>query len=162
MTTVVDASVVVDWVAADTALTLPAQRLLRSWTESEEALIGPRLLFEECLNALLTGVRRGRWSTVDADRSATLLSRLPIRIVDLESDRSRAWELARRYDNCPLYDMLYVAVAERHGEQLVTADERLLTRLAHLGWVVAPNTVLDALAKADEVPPDDPGEDDAG
>jgi predicted nucleic acid-binding protein len=31
--------------------------------------------------------------------------------------------------------MVYVALAERLGTELVTADERLRARLAHLDWV---------------------------
>jgi predicted nucleic acid-binding protein len=31
--------------------------------------------------------------------------------------------------------MVYVALAERLGTELFTADERLRARLAHLGWV---------------------------
>jgi predicted nucleic acid-binding protein len=52
-----------------------------------------------------------------------------------DRDHSRAFELARRYDNWPVYDMLYVAVAERAATELVTADRKLQARLAHLGWV---------------------------
>ena len=133
---VVDASVVVDWVAPGVRRDLPAQRLLRRWATTEPALAAPRLLFEEVLNALLTGVRRKRWTGADADRAAVLLARLPVRPVDETRDRERAWELARRYDNWPVYDMLYVAVAERLGEPLVTADDRLRLRLRHLGWVL--------------------------
>lgn len=133
---VVDASVVVDWVAPGAMIDVPATRLLRQWVASGEELGAPRLLFEETLNALLTGVRRGRWASVDADRAATLLDRLPLRRVDTDEDRRRAWELARQYDNWPIYDMVYVAVAERLDAPLVTADARLAARLRHLGWVV--------------------------
>jgi hypothetical protein len=50
--------------------------------------------------------------------------------------------LARRYDNWPVYDMLYVAVAERASTEFVTADRKLQACLAHLGWVrlVGPDT----------------------
>jgi predicted nucleic acid-binding protein len=60
---------------------------------------------------------------------------MPVRRVDDGRDCSRAFELARRYDNWPVYDMVYVAVAERFGHELITADEKLQARLAHLGWV---------------------------
>src|SRR5438445_645163 len=50
----------------------------------------------------------------------------------------RAWELSRRYDNHPVYDMLYAATAEAAGMVLITADETLLERLGNLGWVRRP------------------------
>jgi predicted nucleic acid-binding protein len=51
----------------------------------------------------------------------------------------RAWELSRRYDNHPIYDMIYVAVAERAHGTLVTADSNLRQRLANFAWIVAPD-----------------------
>lgn len=103
--TVVDASVVVDWVA------------------------------------LLTGLRRRRWSGAEADAAYVRLRSLPVRIVDDERDLDRAWDLARRYDDHPIYDMVYVAVAERRGAVLVTADEGLRRRSSTLAWVVGPDTI---------------------
>ncbi len=55
--------------------------------------------------------------------------------MDDSRDGSRAFELARRYDNWPVHDMVYVALAERVGHEFVTADEKLQARLARLGWV---------------------------
>ena len=51
---------------------------------------------------------------------------------------THAFELARRYENWPVCDMVCVAVAERAGTEFVTADTRLRARLAHLGWVKLP------------------------
>jgi predicted nucleic acid-binding protein len=68
-------------------------------------------------------------------RAVAWLRRLPVRIADIPADRERAFELARRYDNWPVYGMLYVALAERLGTEYYTADERLRSRLAHLPWV---------------------------
>ena len=56
-------------------------------------------------------------------------------------DLDRAWDLARRYDDHPIYDMVYVAVAERRGAVLVTADEGLRRRLSTLAWVVGPDPI---------------------
>jgi len=53
-------------------------------------------------------------------------------------DHAHAFELARRYEDWPVYDMVYVAIAERAGTEFVTADTRLRARLAHLGWVKLP------------------------
>jgi predicted nucleic acid-binding protein len=135
---VVDASVVIDWVAPDTDPAGPAHRLLARLAERGEAVLAPRLLQEEVGNALLTGVRRGRWDGAAADRSFVLLRRLPVRLVDTPDDLDRAWDLARRYDEHPVYDMVYVALAERLDEELITADKRLRLRLASLGFVRGP------------------------
>lgn len=134
--TVVDASVVVDWVAPDVDSSGPAGRLLDRLVATEAVLVAPRLLHEEVANALLTGVRRQRWDGLAADRAYELLSRLPVQSVDDLRDRHRAWELSRRYDEHPLYDMVYVAVAERLGDQLVTQDARLRERVTMLDFVV--------------------------
>jgi predicted nucleic acid-binding protein len=132
---VVDASVVVDLLAPDVAPDSPIRGMFARWANNDAELLAPGLLWLETANALLTGVRRGRWSGAQADGAAALLDRMPVRRVDDGRDRSRAFELARRYDNWPVYDMVYVAVAERVGHEFVTADEKLQARLAHLGWV---------------------------
>jgi predicted nucleic acid-binding protein len=132
---VVDASVVVDLIAPDVGPDSAAQALFASWASNDTEVLAPGLLWLETANALLTGIRRGRWSGADADGAAALLDRLPVRRVAEDRDHSRAFELARRYDNWPVYDMLYVAVAERTGTEFVTADQKLHSRLAHLGWI---------------------------
>jgi len=65
------------------------------------------------------------------------LRRLPVRLVDACGDLDRAWELSRRYDHHPVYDMGYVALAECLGRRLVTADGHLQRRLAMLAFVVS-------------------------
>jgi len=139
---VVDASVVVDWVAPDADASLPSVAALARLAESEAELVAPRLLLEEVSNALLTGVRRKRWSGAAADRAQLLLRDLPVQLVDGPRDLQRAWDLARRYDDHPIYDMLYVAVAERRGIELVTADRALRERLVGLDWLVAPEQLI--------------------
>ena len=130
---VVDASVVVDLIAPDVGPDSPARALFAGWARSGADLLAPGQLWLETANALLTGIRRGRWSGADADSAAVLLHRLPVRRV--AEDHAQAFELARRYENWPVYDMVYVAIAERAGTEFVTADARLRARLAHLGWV---------------------------
>jgi len=46
------------------------------------------------------------------------------------------------YDNHPLYDMLYVALAERRATQLITGDSRLREALRGLDWLVTPSQLL--------------------
>jgi predicted nucleic acid-binding protein len=139
---VVDASVVVDWVAPDRRPDLPAVRALALLANREADLIAPRLLVEEVSNALLAGVRRRRWSGTKADGAWALLRRLPVRLIDEPRDLDRAWDLARRYDNHPIYDLLYLALAERRGTELVTADSALRRRLIGLERIVSPEDLL--------------------
>lgn len=139
---VVDASVVVDWVAPDADPELPAVAVLERLVADDAELLAPRLLMEEVSNALLTGVRRGRWSGAEADTAHGLFRELPVRLVDEPRDLERAWNLARRYDNHPIYDLVYVALAERRGVQLLTADSALRVRLAELGWLVSAEEFL--------------------
>lgn len=139
---VVDASVVVDWVAPDADPELPALAVLARFAADDVELFAPRLMVEEVSNALLTGVRRRRWSGAAADTAHTLLRDLPVRLVDEPRDLARAWDLARRYDNHPIFELLYVALAERRRTQLVTADVRLRQRLVGLDWLVTPAELL--------------------
>lgn len=139
---VVDASIVVDWVAPDADPELPAVAALARLAADDVELVAPRLLLEEVSNALLTGVRRGRWSGSAADAAHALLRELPVRLVDEPRDLERAWDLARRYDNHPIYDLLYVALAERHRTQLITADSTLRRTLSGLDWLVPPEQLL--------------------
>ncbi len=139
---VVDASIVVDWVAPDVDPGMPAGVLLVQLAADNVDLLAPRLLMEEVSNALLTGIRRGRWSGQAADGARRLLRQLPVRLADEPRDLDRAWDLARRHDAHPIYDMLYVALAERRRTQLITADAALRQLLGDLDWVVAPEAVL--------------------
>ena len=136
---VVDASIVVDWVAPEVDPTGPAGRLLTRLAKNEAPLLAPRLLFEETANALVSGIRRRRWTGAQADTAFLLLRQLPVRVVDQPSDLDRAWELSRRFDEHPVYDLIYVAVAERLREQLITADAVLRARLVSMPFVVAPD-----------------------
>jgi predicted nucleic acid-binding protein len=131
---VVDASVVVDWVAPDVDPEGPPLTLLRQWAAEPATVVAPRLVMEEVANALLTGVRRGRWTGAEADRAFDHLEALPIELLDRPEDLSRAWDLSRRYDEHPVYDMVYLALAQRLNEQFFTADLRLVERV-RLSWV---------------------------
>jgi predicted nucleic acid-binding protein len=132
---VVDASVVVDLLDPQTPVGAPARTLLDKLVASGADVVAPTLLWLEVSNVLLTGIRRGRWDAATADVTFALSARLPVRSDDTRADRERAFELARRYDNWPVFDLLYVALAERLGTEFYTADSRLRARLANLPWV---------------------------
>ena len=107
---VVDASVVVDWVAPGTDPRGPAGRFLTRLTKEALPVLAPRLLLEETANALITGIRRGRWSGAEADTAYALLGRLPVQVVDQPLDLGRVWELSRRFDEHPIYDLSLIHI----------------------------------------------------
>lgn len=131
---VVDACVVADYIAPVPEAS-PAREFFVDEAKAGDPLVAPGLMWVEVRNVLLTGVRRRRWTGAEADTAAANLANLPMQRLDSPADLARAYELARRYDNCPAYDMVYVALAERLGAQLYTTDLKLSKRLAHLGWV---------------------------
>jgi predicted nucleic acid-binding protein len=131
---VIDACVVVDYIAPGEQ-PLSAREFFANAIKPGDSLVAPGLLWLEARNVLLTGVRRRLWTGAEADEAVANLVNLPVQRLDSPADEARAYELARRYDNCPAYDMVYVALAERLGSQLYTTDIKLSKRLAHLGWV---------------------------
>lgn len=139
---VVDASVVVDWVAPGVDPGLPSISLLAHLAAEGLEVLAPRLPMEEVSNALLTGVRRGRWSGAAADAARALLRDLPVQLADEPRDLDRACDLARRFDNHPVYDMVYVALAQRREVRLVTADAALRAALIGIDWVVPPGLAM--------------------
>jgi len=70
---VVDASVAIDWVAPGVDPSLPSIAVLDRLADQGDDLIAPRLFAEEVANALLTGIRLGRWSGAAADGGYEML-----------------------------------------------------------------------------------------
>lgn len=121
MTIVVDASVVTKWVlnedGSDRANAL----------RNEDGLIAPSLVASEVGNALWKAVGRG--DLVQADAIAALRSVLrPFSLLVPNEDLSvRALEFAIDLAH-PIYDCFYLALAEREGVTLVSADAPLVAK----------------------------------
>lgn len=139
---VVDASVAFEWISPDAYDAHPAVKALDALIAAEEELVAPGLLLLEISNGLLTGVRSGRWSGPQADDARDVARGIPVRIDDDSRDVERAWEVARRSDNHPVYDMVYAAMAERNGTRLLTSDRRLIRALDRTGLALRPEEVI--------------------
>jgi hypothetical protein len=143
---VVDANLIVDLVAPGVPVGGAAERLVERLVAGA-AVLGPALVLLQSSNALLTGIRRGRWDGAAADTAFAQLAQIPIAVADGPDDWQRAFELARRYDNWPVYDMVYVGRALRRqasgpGERLERisqdlSDQRERGALRGLGSAVA-------------------------
>jgi predicted nucleic acid-binding protein len=120
---VIDASVAVKWVVEETGT--PEALALRRETN----LIAPELLVAECANILWKKVQRSQLSKEEALLAARLLQGAEIELLPTRSLLGAATELAIELDH-PAYDCIYLALAIANDCQFVTADERLLRKLA--------------------------------
>jgi predicted nucleic acid-binding protein len=119
---VIDASVAVKWVlaedAADRAAALRAQ---------PDELIAPTLIAAEIGSAMRKRVVARLLSLPEALRAARTATALLNRLVPDPELTQRALELAIELRH-PIYDCIYLALAEREKCALVTADQDLLAK----------------------------------
>ena len=128
MTLVVDASVALKWFVEEPG-SAPARGLLAG----EEPLIAPDLLVAEVFNAAWRLLRSGEIAARQHDVIVARLADIFAELVPLVPIASLAASIGRTLDH-PIYDCLYIALAERAGSRMVTADRRLLVRVTDTRW----------------------------
>ncbi len=133
---VFDASVVVDALV----VTGPAGDLARNEMRGLGELQVPAIFTAEVTSALRGLVRREALSPIRAGAAMTALLTLRTTSYPFEPFARRVWDLR---DSLTVYDAWYVALAERLGTELVTADQRLATApgprcpVRHLAYTAA-------------------------
>ncbi len=120
---VVDASVASKWVVEETYSAKAA--LLLDW----DSCHAPDHWLAEAANVLWSKVFRRDLAAADAEERIAALMRAPIVTVPIATLLPRAYAISVARE-VPIYDSLYVALAERHDIPLVTADERLIRKLS--------------------------------
>ena len=120
MTRVVDASVALKWFAQEEG-TDRALALL----EREEPIVAPDLILAEVCNAAWKSLRRRELSPLQFEGIVNDVARPFARLVPLDQLIRSAAALTRQLDH-PIYDCLYLALAEAEGVPLITADRRLV------------------------------------
>ena len=121
MSIVVDASIVVSLIAEESVSAAARASVAR------ESLIAPELVLGETADVLWRKVRLRMMTAEQARRAGAGLRMLFTELAPLAGLTLAALDLALRRDH-PVYDCLYVALAQREGVPLLTADRRLAER----------------------------------
>ncbi len=124
MTLVIDASVALKWYLIEDGADQARQILADG-----DTLAAPELVVAEVCNAAWLAGRRGEISAAQQGRIAQDITHVFDRLERLVPYASRAAAIACELDH-PVYDCFYLAVSEALDAPLVTADGRLLARVA--------------------------------
>ena len=128
MTLVIDASVALKWFVQEDGSDRAAALL-----ETAELLIAPELIIAEVCNAGWKAVRNG---TAVPNQLEIAAARLPLvldELVPMAELAVAATAAAMTLDH-PVYDCFYLALAEQYDVRLVTADRKLLRKVARTSW----------------------------
>ena len=128
MMLVVDASVAVKWFIVETGASA-ALEVLRS----ENALIAPELFVAEVVNVVWKRLMKGDLERGQAAHVPSALPKLFAELWPLVWLARGAFEIAIDLRH-PAYDCFYLALAESEDAVMVTADRRLIGRLADSRW----------------------------
>lgn len=123
MTLIVDASVAIKW-AVDEGDRADARALV----QSHHALVAPEFVLTEVANILWKKVTRREIGREQAVTGLPGIEATFSRFVPTAFVLDRAMDLALEVDH-PVYDCLYLATAELEDCRLVTADDRLRSKL---------------------------------
>lgn len=128
MSWIVDASVAAKWFFPEEGTDRARQLLQRGGD-----LIAPELILVEVGSVAWKRVLKGETSTDHARSVLRALPQIVSLLVPISSLHERALDLALALEH-PIYDCCYLALAEERELPLVTADRRLLEKLAVEGW----------------------------
>jgi predicted nucleic acid-binding protein len=92
-------------------------------------LLAPDLLWTEVGNVLWKYVRSGDLEATQARELLTEMMLMPVRVTSAGELAGDALEIATRC-GCTVYDGMYLALAVRQRAVVLTADERLVRKLA--------------------------------
>lgn len=138
---VIDASVLIKYLVPE-AETPFVRQLMRDLLSDDDATVYvPDLLYIECANILWKKVRRGEVDAQTAEENLDDLAAMELDATPIPDLMTPALRLACTY-NISAYDAAYVALAERLGIPLLTADDRLAKMLAGTRHIVLSLSLL--------------------
>lgn len=142
MSVVVDALVALKWFLPE-----PDSAKAEEMLVADTVLVAPTLIVSEVCNAAWKRLRRGETTAQHACWVAERIRTVGIMLIADETLASAAMHIACYLDH-PVYDCLYVALAEQRDASLVTADQRLIARLRGTGWEERVQALADFRAAA--------------
>jgi predicted nucleic acid-binding protein len=129
----VDASLAAKVVFAE-QYSVETTALFDLWAGSEFQPVAPPLILEELTNSVYKRLRRGDMVLGEVLNALAVLLGLDIELQDVVP--AHALSLAHEHHLSTAYDAFYVALAQDHGCELWTADERLYNAVRdNLPWV---------------------------
>ncbi|HZV96523.1 MAG TPA: type II toxin-antitoxin system VapC family toxin [Candidatus Nitrosocosmicus sp.] len=115
----VDASVAVQWFARE-----PGSEASAALVEGNQPLVAPDIMPLEVANALWKKFRRGDVPAGDLQPAVTRILASDITLIPTLNLLERAVRLAFEISH-PVYDCVYLVLAEERGAPLASIDERL-------------------------------------
>jgi predicted nucleic acid-binding protein len=131
---VVDANVAIKWLIEQ-----PDTDKARALSASDAALIVPALFVSEVAATLWKYVRAGAIELAQAEEGLQALLQNIGEVADDRDLVERAWAISSVLQHPP-YDLFYLALAEQRSALFITADKKLIKKLA--ATPLAKNAVL--------------------
>jgi predicted nucleic acid-binding protein len=119
LTRVVDASAATAWLANE-----PDSAEVATLIVAGQDLIAPDLIIPEIGNALWKKSRAGDFDVAKTAEAFQLLESAGVALIDSRHLVAEAVHLATRFAH-PVYDCLYLVLAQKRGAELVTLDKRM-------------------------------------
>jgi predicted nucleic acid-binding protein len=134
---VVDASIALKWVIKESD-SGKALALLGEWSNRKTIMLAPALITYEITNILYQNVRKNE---IALERAKSALEDVMLMGIEFDIPQDyrlgrRAIELAHKFGTKATYDSHYLALAEREGCELWTADTKMWRAVkGELAWV---------------------------
>ena len=113
-----------------------ALEMAEAWARNGTGLLAPCLLVPEVTNALYKRVVRREIPLIEAQHALDVVLGFSIEILEEPGLAHRAMEWASRLRQPAAYDMQYLALAELHGCECWTGDQRFFrSARTAVGWV---------------------------
>lgn len=121
--TVFDASAALAFALQDEPKHAAAVAMVRALAAQDVTLCAPALFAYEVDSVIRLRVWKGTMNEADAAAARAIVDALAVEIEYDGSDRARAFQIARDYEQPRVYDASYAAHAQARGLDLITTDK---------------------------------------